>query len=77
MPMFLSCRNEYDITWSDGYFFFIRGDNAFAFSDNEYLFDRVAVEFVPYPFAEVYLLYQEVFTQISSNNRLQCDRTGK
>ena len=66
-----------DITWSDGYFFFICGDDTFAFRDNEYLFGRVAMKFVPYTLAEVYLLYQEVFTQVSPNNRLQGDWTGK
>lgn len=75
--MFLPCRNEYNITRSDGYFFFICSDDTFAFRDNEYLFGRVAVKFVPHTLAEVYLLYQEVFTKVSSNNRLQGDRTGK
>ena len=77
MPVFLPCRNKYDIPRSDGYFFFIRGDDTFAFRDNGYLFGRVGVKFVPYTLAEVYLLYQEVFTQVFSNNRLQGDRTGK
>jgi hypothetical protein len=35
------------------------------------------MKFVPHTLAEVHLLYQKVFTQISSNNRLQGDRTCK
>jgi hypothetical protein len=57
MPVFLPRRYEYDISWSDDYFFFVRGDDTFPVSDNENLFDRVTVKFVPYPLAEVYLFY--------------------
>jgi len=55
VPVFLPCCYEYDISGSDDYFFFIRGDDTFPFGDNEDLFDRVTVKFVPYPLAEVYL----------------------
>jgi len=77
MPVFFSRWNEYDIPRFDGYFFFICGDDTFAFSDNEYLFSRVTMKFIPHTLAEVHLLYQKVFTQVSSNNRLQGDWTGK
>jgi hypothetical protein len=53
MPVFLSRGNEYDIPRSNGYFFVIRGNYTFAFRDNEYLFGRVAMKFVPYTLAEV------------------------
>ena len=61
VPVFFPCRNEDDIPETNGYLFFIRGDNTLAPGNNEYLFGGVGVEFVPNSAGEVYLSQMEIF----------------
>ena len=74
MPVFFSRRNEYHIPRFDSYFFFICGDDPFSFGDDEYLFSRVAMKFVPHTLAEVYCCIKKV--SLRSLPIIACKVTG-
>jgi hypothetical protein len=46
VPVFLACRNENDIPGDDRYLFVVRSYNTLAFSNEQYLFNSMAMKLV-------------------------------
>ena len=77
MPMFLPWRNQDNISPANDYVFFFCGYDTFAFSNDEYLFSRVAMKLVPNTRAKVNLRYDQVTIQFFADNWLHRNRSGK
>ena len=77
MPVFLFRRNVHDISHPDYFLVGLRGDDAFASSDKQYLIAAMGVHFVPGTGTEVDNAQIEVVAHLRREQRLSCHSTAR